>query len=270
MFDIRIVAPDGVFLRIGLGHLLRIEKCVEYRFEYWQRTRPNRPIIKVDLISWDHKLLPQRRPICIFVLVIKRRGRQRRCRRAAFSRCVGSEGSQRSDAGEGGEEMTAIKHEGPPDLKQETLARWSRRFKSRIQACSIPRYITANSSRRMLLSSRMKAEPLNTTNAEHYIWGEACDGWHLVRSQELSIIEERMPPNTAERRHFHSKADQFFYIRSGEAQMEIEGQIIILSTRNGIFIAHGQRHKISNKCDQDVTFLVISRPTTRGDREECS
>ncbi len=111
----------------------------------------------------------------------------------------------------------------------------------------------------MLLSSRMKAEPLNTTNAEHYIWGEACDGWHLVRSQELSIIEERMPPNTAERRHFHSKADQFFYILSGEAQMEIEGQIIILSTRNGIFIAHGQRHEISNKCDQDVTFLVISR-----------
>jgi mannose-6-phosphate isomerase-like protein (cupin superfamily) len=115
----------------------------------------------------------------------------------------------------------------------------------------------------------MKVEALNTANAEHYIWGDACDGWHLIKSQELSIIEERMPPHTAERRHVHSKADQFFYILSGEAQMEIEGQIVTLSTRNGVFIQHGRTHKISNESDQDVIFLVISRPTTRGDREEC-
>jgi len=115
----------------------------------------------------------------------------------------------------------------------------------------------------------MKVEALNTANVEHYIWGDACDGWHLVKSQELSIIEERMPPHTAERRHFHSKADQFFYILSGEAQMEIEGQIVTLSARSGVFIEHGRPHKISNESAQEVIFLVISRPTTRGDREEC-
>lgn len=109
---------------------------------------------------------------------------------------------------------------------------------------------------------------VNVGNVEHYTWGEACDGWHLVKSQELSVIEERMPPQTAERRHFHNKADQFFYVLSGEAQMEIEGQMFTLKARSGLFIEHGQRHRISNKSDQDVTFLVISRPTTRGDRQE--
>ncbi|HEX7962584.1 MAG TPA: cupin domain-containing protein [Terriglobales bacterium] len=109
---------------------------------------------------------------------------------------------------------------------------------------------------------------VSVDNVEHYTWGEACDGWHLVKSQELSIIEERMPPDTAERRHFHNKADQFFYVLSGEAQMEIEGQMFTLNARSGIFIEHGRPHRISNKSDHDVTFLVISRPTTRGDRQE--
>ena len=110
--------------------------------------------------------------------------------------------------------------------------------------------------------------PVSINSADHYTWGEACDGWHLVRSQDLSIIEERMPPHTAEHRHFHTKADQFFYVLSGEAQMEIEDQMFTLRGRTGIFIEHGRPHRISNQCDQDVTFLVISRPTTRGDRQE--
>src|SRR5262249_57700041 len=108
----------------------------------------------------------------------------------------------------------------------------------------------------------METISVSTNNAERYSWGDACDGWHLVKSQELSIIEERMPPQTAERRHVHSNADQFFYILSGEAQMEIEGQMVTLTARNAIFIEHGRPHKISNGSSQDVTFLVISRPTT--------
>ena len=109
---------------------------------------------------------------------------------------------------------------------------------------------------------------INMNNAEHYTWGDACDGWRLVNSPELSIIEERMPPHTAERLHFHHKADQFFYVLSGEAQMEIDNQLVTIAARNGIFIEHGRTHKIHNNSDQDVMFLVISRPTTRGDRQE--
>lgn len=40
----------------------------------------------------------------------------------------------------------------------------------------------------------MKA--VSIANAEHYRWGNQCDGWHLVRAAELSIIEESMPADT--------------------------------------------------------------------------
>jgi hypothetical protein len=32
-------------------------------------------------------------------------------------------------------------------------------------------------------------------NAEHYIWGDNCDGWRLVKIPDLSVIHERMPPH---------------------------------------------------------------------------
>ncbi len=47
-------------------------------------------------------------------------------------------------------------------------------------------------------------------NSEHYVWGNNCDGWHLLKTDSLSIIQENMPPNTHENLHFHSHAQQFF------------------------------------------------------------
>lgn len=35
-------------------------------------------------------------------------------------------------------------------------------------------------------------------SARHYFWQEICDGWHLVERDDLSIIAEKMPPNTSE------------------------------------------------------------------------
>jgi hypothetical protein len=37
-------------------------------------------------------------------------------------------------------------------------------------------------------------KPISTGTAPHYAWGAKCDGWHLVRSADLSVIQERMPP----------------------------------------------------------------------------
>ena len=102
--------------------------------------------------------------------------------------------------------------------------------------------------------------------AEHYHWGESCDGWILLPGENLMVIEERMPPGTSEVRHFHSKARQFFYVLSGELTMELGG------TRNGIPASHGLEippatpHQAMNLSPDDVHFLVISSPTTGGDR----
>ena len=40
--------------------------------------------------------------------------------------------------------------------------------------------------------------PISTETAPHYTWGHACSGWHLVHTPGLSVIEELMPPHTAE------------------------------------------------------------------------
>jgi hypothetical protein len=48
-------------------------------------------------------------------------------------------------------------------------------------------------------------------NAEHYIWGEICDGWHLLKHDGMSVIQERVPAGGAEVMHHHNVSRQFFY-----------------------------------------------------------
>ncbi|MBD0288022.1 MAG: cupin domain-containing protein, partial [Flavisolibacter sp.] len=43
---------------------------------------------------------------------------------------------------------------------------------------------------------------------KHYKWRRLCDGWNLVDEADLSIKQERMPPGTAEEKHYHRKAQQ--------------------------------------------------------------
>ncbi|MFT3734411.1 MAG: cupin domain-containing protein [Rhodocyclaceae bacterium] len=105
------------------------------------------------------------------------------------------------------------------------------------------------------------------SNAEHYIWGEACDGWHLLKSAELSVIEERVPPGCSETRHRHAAARQCFYVLSGEAVIELEGQEFLLKTGESLEVPSGAAHQFFNRGVQDVRFLVVSQPAARGDRE---
>jgi mannose-6-phosphate isomerase-like protein (cupin superfamily) len=105
-------------------------------------------------------------------------------------------------------------------------------------------------------------------SVQHYKWGADCDGWVLSPSRDQLVLEERMPPRTAERRHFHSKARQFFYVLSGSLTMELDGLIHRLSARSGIEIHPGSNHQARNDGVSDVYFLVISTPTTRGDRTD--
>jgi mannose-6-phosphate isomerase-like protein (cupin superfamily) len=110
-------------------------------------------------------------------------------------------------------------------------------------------------------------ETVQAADDNHYQWGGVCDGWHLVRSAELSVIEERMPPGTEEQRHFHDRARQFFYVLEGELTMEVEGRHAVLKMRQGIEIAPGERHQARNLSQADVRFLVISQPPSHGDRQ---
>ena len=45
----------------------------------------------------------------------------------------------------------------------------------------------------------------NIQNSENYKWGKNCDGWKLVDTNSLSVIQEKMPPKTEENLHFQSQ-----------------------------------------------------------------
>ena len=108
--------------------------------------------------------------------------------------------------------------------------------------------------------------PVTAANAEHYTWGGECDGWHLVRTPDLSVILERIPPGTSEVGHYHGRARQFFFVLEGELTIEIAGEEFVLHPQQGIEVAPAAHHQVSNRSSQDVRFLVISQPSSHSDR----
>lgn len=109
---------------------------------------------------------------------------------------------------------------------------------------------------------------ISKDNAEHYLWGDDCDGWYLVNRQDMLIIHEKMPPGTHEKRHFHSVSRQFFYVLEGTLTMELEGVKHGIKAQQGLEIPPEAKHQARNDSQQPVEFIVISHPTTRGDRSD--
>jgi mannose-6-phosphate isomerase-like protein (cupin superfamily) len=108
--------------------------------------------------------------------------------------------------------------------------------------------------------------PVSSATAEHYGWGEGCDGWHLLKAAGLSVIEERMPAGTAEIRHWHPRARQFFYVRAGTLTLEVEGVTHVVHARHGVHVPPGVAHQARNHGDRPAEFLVISEPPSQRDR----
>ncbi len=107
---------------------------------------------------------------------------------------------------------------------------------------------------------------ISKATAEHYTWGNNCDGWRLVNRTDLSVIHEYMPPGTSEVRHYHKTARQFFFVLSGVATLEIDGKREWLVAQQGVEVAPGIPHQMMNQSENATEFLVISQPTTQGDR----
>lgn len=109
-------------------------------------------------------------------------------------------------------------------------------------------------------------KPITRDAAEHYVWGQMCDGWHLVKDASLSVIQERMPAGASEACHFHQRAQQFFFILAGEAVMQVAEEQTILRAGEGLHIPQGTAHQIANSSPAPLEFLVISHPPSHGDR----
>ncbi len=106
---------------------------------------------------------------------------------------------------------------------------------------------------------------VSTGNAEHYHWGQGCDGWHLLAGVDLSVIEERMSPGAAEVRHRHVRSRQFFYALEGMLTLELDGAVHQLQNGQGLQVLPGTAHQARNEGSVDARFLVVSAPRSHGD-----
>ncbi|MBB5515035.1 mannose-6-phosphate isomerase-like protein (cupin superfamily) [Rubricella aquisinus] len=109
---------------------------------------------------------------------------------------------------------------------------------------------------------------LSKTTAPHYTWGAGCDGWRWCDRPDLSVIREAMPPHTTETRHRHAHARQVFHVLSGVLSMECDGVLHHVGPDQALEIAPGLPHQARNDGDEPLEFLVISAPSTRGDRDD--
>ena len=109
---------------------------------------------------------------------------------------------------------------------------------------------------------------ITTKNAEHYTWGESCDGWHFLKSDQLSVIREKVPVGVYEVRHRHMQAQQFFYVLAGTASIEVESECFEVSAGAGLHVPAGARHQLANKGKDVLHFIVVSQPPSHGDRTE--
>lgn len=75
-----------------------------------------------------------------------------------------------------------------------------------------------------------------------------------------------MPPHEEEIRHYHNESQQFFYVLSGIAQVEISGAVFEVSAGSGIHVSAKEPHQVMNKGKLNVRFLVVSQPESHGDR----
>lgn len=109
-------------------------------------------------------------------------------------------------------------------------------------------------------------KPVSIGNSERYPWGAQCDGWHLVRAAGLSVIQEHMPAGATEPRHRHANSRQFFYVLTGQLEVEVEGDVHTLGVQTGLEVAPGARHEVRCTFADGAVFLVISQPPSHGDR----
>lgn len=107
---------------------------------------------------------------------------------------------------------------------------------------------------------------VSAATATRRAWGDGCAAWPLVDTPALLVVEERMPPGTAEIPHRHERATQTFYVLRGTLTMDVAGVAHPVSARQCVTVPAGVAHQARNDGDGPVDFLVIASPPTTGDR----
>lgn len=79
-------------------------------------------------------------------------------------------------------------------------------------------------------------------------------------SQAHSLAQIVIPPGKASRKHYHPIAEESYYILSGTARMELDGEVVILQPGDSVMLPPPQVHQISNAGESDLILLAICVP----------
>jgi mannose-6-phosphate isomerase-like protein (cupin superfamily) len=76
-----------------------------------------------------------------------------------------------------------------------------------------------------------------------------------------------MPPGASDLPHFHRLARQLFFVLEGRLQIEVNQERFDLEAGDSLVVPPERIHRVHNRSDSDVLFLLVSAPSTTGDRE---
>ncbi len=84
-------------------------------------------------------------------------------------------------------------------------------------------------------STIIRAAPAN-----HYSWGQDCDGWKLIDLPGLSLREERMGARSKRIPHVHREATQLFFMLEGSCTMATSRETRSIEVMRGLLSSLGR------------------------------
>jgi mannose-6-phosphate isomerase-like protein (cupin superfamily) len=79
-----------------------------------------------------------------------------------------------------------------------------------------------------------------------------------IRNQ--SLAEARLPPGASTTLHYHPRAEEIYYIVSGQGLMRLDHQTQTVGPGDAIAIPPGRVHQITNTGSEPLTFLCCCAP----------
>jgi mannose-6-phosphate isomerase-like protein (cupin superfamily) len=75
-----------------------------------------------------------------------------------------------------------------------------------------------------------------------------------------SLAEIRHPPGTASLEHFHTEAEEVYFVTEGRGGIRVDGETRSIGPGDVVVIVPGQRHKVWQEGEGDLVLLVTCVP----------
>jgi mannose-6-phosphate isomerase-like protein (cupin superfamily) len=75
-----------------------------------------------------------------------------------------------------------------------------------------------------------------------------------------SLAEIRHPPGTASQEHFHTEAEEVYFVIGGQGGIRVDGETRPIGPGDVVVIVPGERHKVWAEGDADLVLLVTCAP----------